>query len=242
MITTAINAHEKRDVMKIHLPGAFLHVYNDEEIHMLLKGELAELMVLVDPEYYRPFLFYGSKGVAPMYTRMNKAMYGMLKSALLFYRELRGDLEAYGFTVNPYDPCVATMTINGTTMTVTWHIDDLLASHINPVENTKLGIYLATKYGDGLTIKRGKVHDYLGMDLDFSSDKVAKVGMIKYIRDIENDFPEPLGTPAATPAADHLFKIRDPDEARLLEDPKKEAFHHATYQLLFFSSRARRDI
>ena len=242
MITTAINAHEKRDVMKIDLPGAFLHAYNDEEIYMLLKGELAELMVLVDPEYYRPFLFHDSKGVALMYTRMNKAMYGMLKSALLFYRELRGDLEAYGFTINPYDPCVATMTINGSTMTVTWHVDDLLSAHIDPVENTKFGVYLATKYGDGLTIKRGKVHDYLGMDLDFSSDGVAKVGMIKYIRDIENDFPEPLGASAATPAADHLFKIRDPEEARLLDEPRKEAFHHSTYQLLFLSSRARRDI
>ena len=30
----------------------------------------------------------------------------MLRSSLLFYRKLRGELEEYDFEVNPYDPCV----------------------------------------------------------------------------------------------------------------------------------------
>lgn len=68
---------------------------------MLLKGEMAELMVLVDPGLYCPYFFHDSKEVALMYTRMNKAMYGMLHSALLFYKELRADLEAYGFEKKP---------------------------------------------------------------------------------------------------------------------------------------------
>ena len=242
MITTAINAHERRDVMKIDLPGAFLHATNDELVYMLLKGEMAELMVVVDPGLYQPYLFYDSKGVVLMYTRMNKAMYGMLHSALLFYKKLKADLIAYGFEINPYDPCVATKVVNGKTMTVTWHVDDLISAHVDPLENTKFGVYLSDIYGDNITIKRGKVHDYLGMDLDFSSDGVAKVGMIKYIREIENDFPEELGAPATSPAAEHLFKVRDPEDARLLDDKKKEAFHHTTAQLNFLSSRARRDI
>ena len=32
-----------------------------------------------------------------------------------------------------------------------------------------------------MTIHRGKVHDYLGMDLDFSAPKTLKIGMIKYV-------------------------------------------------------------
>ena len=47
---------------------------------------------------------------------------------------------------------------------------------------------------------------------------------------------------AATPAADHLFSIRDADEAKYLLEEKAVAFHHTTAQLLFLSSRARRDI
>ena len=32
--------------------------------------------------------------------------------ALLFYTKLVADLEGDGFVINPYDPCVANMTIN----------------------------------------------------------------------------------------------------------------------------------
>jgi len=44
---------------------------------------------------------------------MNKALYGLLQSASLFYKKLRKDLERYGFVINPYDPCVANAMING---------------------------------------------------------------------------------------------------------------------------------
>ena len=30
-----------------------------------------------------------------------------MRSSLLFYRKIRGELEAYGFKINPYDPCVS---------------------------------------------------------------------------------------------------------------------------------------
>ncbi len=38
---------------------------------------------------------------------MSKALYGMLKSTLLFYKKLVEDLKSVGFEINPYDPCVA---------------------------------------------------------------------------------------------------------------------------------------
>ena len=67
---------------------------------------LAELMVMVDPVLYKDFITYNSKGQALIYVRMNKALYRILKSALQFYLDFRSDIKAYGFKVNPYDPCV----------------------------------------------------------------------------------------------------------------------------------------
>ena len=58
-----------------------------------------------------------------------KAIYGMLQSALLFYQQFRKDLEEYGFIFNPYDPCVANKMVNGKQFTITFHVDDLKASH-----------------------------------------------------------------------------------------------------------------
>ena len=46
------------------------------------------------------------KGTPILYVRLKTSLYGLLRSSLLFYRKLRGELEAYGFNINPYDPCV----------------------------------------------------------------------------------------------------------------------------------------
>ena len=80
-----------------------------------------------------------------------------MRSALLFYKKFKSELEAYGFVMNPYDPCVFNRdTADGNQHTVIFHVDDGLASHKNPIENTKLLIYLNKIYGDGITFTRGK--------------------------------------------------------------------------------------
>ena len=69
-----------------------------------------------------------------------------------------------------------------------------------------------------------------------------EVSMFKYLDSIIDEFPELITGKAATPAADHLFSVRDADEAKYLPEEKAIAFHHTTAQLLFLSLRARRDI
>ena len=99
---------------------------------MLLRAPLAELMVMVDSSLYKYFVTYDSMGQALLYVKTNKSRYGMLKSALQFYKKFRSDIEEYGFKVNPYNPCVANADLNGHQMTVTWHVDDLKVSHKDP--------------------------------------------------------------------------------------------------------------
>ena len=107
---------------------SFLHDDLDEDITMVLKGRLAELMVQVAPNLYRKYISMDRKGMAILYMKMQKAMYGLLRSALLFYRKLVEDLVINGFKLNPYDSCVANKTVNGKQMTVCWHVDDLKVS------------------------------------------------------------------------------------------------------------------
>ena len=112
----------------------------------------------------------------------------MLKSALWFYKKLKVDLDHYGFVINPYDPCVANTMINGKQMTVAWHLDDLQVSHADPAEITKFANYLAVIYGEKLTVHRGLVHDYLGMDLDYTTKGKVVISMIKYVDKILEGF------------------------------------------------------
>ena len=66
--------------------------------------------------------------------------------------------------------------------------------------------------------------------------------MIKYVDKILEGFLEELGSPAATPAAEHLFQVRINSEAEFLSEEKSQEFHHITALLLFLSARARCDI
>ena len=67
-----------------------------------------------------------------------------------------------------------------------------------------------------MTVHRGKVHDYLGMDLDFSTANTLKFCMINYINKIHEDLPEVIKSAAATPAAEHLFDVRENNQDSLL--------------------------
>ena len=242
IITSTIEAHQGRAIAVADLPNPFLNAENNEQTLMLLKGKLAELMVQIDPQLYRKFIITSSKGEPMLYVRLSKALYGLLQSALLFYCKLRSELEDYGFTVNPYDPCVANKMINGKQITVTWHVDDLKISHMDSVEVTKCIDHFRKIYGERMTVHRGKVHEYLGMDLDFSTPKVLKIGMIKYIKKVLEEFPEEIKSVAATPAAEHLFKVREDNSEKLLPEEQALSFHRTTAQLLFLSARARPDI
>ena len=148
---------------------------------MCLKGNLSELMVMVKQTLYCNYLTHYKKGTAMMYVTMNKALYGLLASALVFYKKLMADLKAYGFKVNPYDTCVANMDIKGSQMNLCWNVDDLKVSNKDPFEVTKFSTYLAGICGEKMTGTQIPVHEYLGMDLDFSEKLNANKSMIKYI-------------------------------------------------------------
>ena len=63
-------------------------------------------MVMVDTKLYWKYVTYDRKGNSMSYVEMNKALYSLLQSAVIFYNKLRKDLKAHGFLINPYDRCV----------------------------------------------------------------------------------------------------------------------------------------
>jgi hypothetical protein len=118
-----IDVKEDKEVVTINIPGAFLHADNKDYVIMKMVGTLAELMVKTNPKMYRQYVVL-EKGRSVLYLRLQKALYGMMKSALLFYRKLVSELKKMGFDINSYDPCIANKMVNGTQMTIRWHLDD----------------------------------------------------------------------------------------------------------------------
>jgi hypothetical protein len=192
---------------------------------------------------YRKYVSLDKKGTKILYVKLQKALYGLMRASLLFYWKLQKELEAYGFEINPYDPCVVNkMTEAGKQLTVIWHVDNLMGSCEDDFELTKFSCYLAKIYGPKLRMHMGHKHDYLGVNMEFNEDGTLDVSMFKYQQDVIEDFPEVIRGRVATPAAAHLFEVRDEKEAQALKEEQALAFHHMVAQLLFMATRARRDI
>ena len=83
IITTAIDGHEGQDVVIMYILGAYLHAINDEFIIMRLRGKMAEMMCRVNPQLYRRYVTVTAKGEPILYIKLNKRLYGLLRSALL---------------------------------------------------------------------------------------------------------------------------------------------------------------
>ena len=129
-VTSTIDTRENREVVTINIPGAFLHATNKDYVVMQMNGTLAKLMAQMYPKLYRKYLV-DKKGKKVLYLRLQKALYGMMKSALLFYQKLVFELKSMGFAVNPNDPCIANKIVDGHQLTLRWHVDDLIISHID---------------------------------------------------------------------------------------------------------------
>ncbi len=156
-IRASIAAHEIWVVRCYDVPSAFVDTDVDEDVIMVLKGDLAEMMMQVAPEVYRKYVAIDKKGTKILYIKLQKALYGLIRASLLFYRKLRKEFEAWGFTINPYDPCVTNkMTEGGKQLTIVWHVDDLMASREDNYELTKFSCYLVKIYGPKLSMHTGK--------------------------------------------------------------------------------------
>ena len=79
-------------------------------------------------------------------------------------------------------------------MTITWHVDDLKVSHKDAFKLTQFGLWLEGIYEIFLTVHRGKVYDYLEMDLDYSEKVSVKALMIKYLKSSLCNLKNKLGS------------------------------------------------
>ena len=244
MLTCMIDAHEKRDVATVDIPGAFLQTKmpeDERDVHVVLDGRMAELLAKIAPETYQEYV-HQRRGQSYIYCKLNVALYGTLKAALLFWRKLSKSLKDQGFIINPYDWCIANKTVNGKQCTIVWHVDDLKISHVDSSVVDGIIASLKEEYGQvgEMTVKRGKIHEYLGMTLDFSDDKSFVVDMEAYLTSMCEDLPADMDGVATTPASDWLFKTRE--NSPKLNQERADLFHRVTAQMLFVSQRGRPDL
>ena len=240
-ISCAIDAYEKRKVMTVDIPGAYLHCHMDSEEYVLLEGVLVDLYLKADP-IAAGKVTSSSSGTKRLYTRMNKALYGHMRSGRLFYEHISKTLKDLGFTHNPDELCIWNRDIGGHQMTVVLYVDDLKVSFHNDEGLREFMGSLEEVYGP-LEPKEGSVFDYCGITLDYGTSGVCKLSTPTYIDTAIDDFELVHGKirkGAKTPAQVNLFKINE--NATTLNETKRKTFHSVFARLLWVGVKTRPDI
>ena len=150
------------------LPSGFIHNPmdpKDPKVHITLHGKLTESMVKFDPKLYREIVSPDRKGPMAFYVEIQKSLYRIIKSALLFYQDLVVGMKRAAFKLNTYDLCVMNKIVRGNHMSVVFHIDDMKVSYKSDKAVKKVIEYLNGVY-PGLKAVRVDVHDYLGVIFD----------------------------------------------------------------------------
>lgn len=231
-ITAAIEASEKRHVITIDIEGAYLHAPMTNEVIMVIDPILATILVQVDPTYEK-YINNNNN----IYVKLDKALYGCVESALLFYNHISTSLLTLGYNKNAYDMCVFNKIVDGNQCTITIHVDDLKAScaHKNVLDDL---VKELTKIYKKVNVHDGNIIDYLGMEFDYSDEGTVKVSMKAMIDEVIADMT--VSDTAPTPAAVYLFKVSE--DSKLLNNKDRETYHSVVAKLLYIAKRGRPDI
>ena len=252
LLTCVIDAQEGRDVAVIDIPNAFIQtrVTNEKDMVIIkVRGVLVDMLVKLAPDIYGPYVRKDKKGERTILLQCLNAIYGTMVASLLYYNKFCDTLHRNGFKLNPYDSCVANRTINGRQQTICFHVDDCKLSHAEPKINDEFLEVLRQEYesifedGSGkMKVSRGKTHKYLGMEIDFTQERVCKVSMFDYIEEIIKTFeqiaPEHKGSKECA-APKNLFVVDE--DAPKLDKSKAEKFHSLVMKIMFATKRARPD-
>jgi hypothetical protein len=198
---------------------------------MAIPAKLAEIICEVDPRHTS----YRRKD-GTVLVELDRALYGCIQSANLWYQELKDTLDA----------CIINKTTKGTQITLAVYVDDVMitckdVALIKGVEN-----FLREKYGGFKTCEE-QVLPYLGLMWDFRVPGEVSVSQPGIISDLVKSREATLAMRAAklplgvkTPTGEGMFERST--SAPLLSDKDRTIYHTDVATLLFIACRTRVDL
>ena len=237
MLSIMIDAYEKRDVATADVAGAYLKAYMDDFVVMKFTGQSVDILCKLNSKHMRFVVI--ERGVKVLYVKLVKAIYGCVKSALLWYNLFHGTLKDMGFVINPYDPCIANCTIDGAQCTIAWYVDDTKISHVDPTVVTSIINNIEERF-DKMTVTRGMEHTFLGMNIKYTGQGTAIITMKQYLKEAIAESGMEITRDAATPARKCLLEVDNASPK--LTTKEAEVFHSVVAKLLYVSIRGRADL
>ena len=231
MMVLVLAAQQRRRVTCVDIGGAYLNApMEGESVIMELDPMLTKFALEIKPDL-KPFVDQRGK----LLVKLDKALYGCVQSARLWYDTLTKFLKSKGFVHNEVDPCVMNKGRGVNQVTIVIYVDDILISAKNQCDIDRLIGELKTEYREVKTTDQTDF-SYLGMHIRATHGRV-EVSMQAYTEGVlaENE----VSGSVTTPATGNLFKIGDSPR---LSDRDAEKFHTTVAKLLYLAKRTRPDI
>ena len=219
------------DTRVVDIKSAYLNAAMpaDRAVFVRLQPEVSAMICKKDKNY----VSYLEKD-GTIVVKLDRALYGCVESALLWYKNISQALEEYGMSKSNEEPCMFFNNLNGHRMWIAVHVDDLMVHAENAVDGDYLCEFLRRKYGQ-IKINQGKMLSYLGMNFEFDEGAV-EITMKNYVDSLLMNHGE---STARSPATAELFCV---SESKQLSQSAREIFHGTVARLLYLSNRIRPDI
>jgi Reverse transcriptase (RNA-dependent DNA polymerase) len=178
-----IAAAEGRFVMVGDVGSAYLNA-------LIPRGDESKILYMaIEPDVAREII-HQDRSFLPFQRRnggsiviLNKALYGCIEAAKLWYHELAGTLRANGFKPNPRDICIFNKDARGTQITIAVYVDDLMMISTDKSLVLEMEQILLKKYHQFIASFE-KTVSYLGCTWDFDEKGIVKVSQTGMSQDL----------------------------------------------------------
>jgi len=152
-----------------------------------------DILCEIDYDFYSEYVTINKKGEKVLLVQCMDALYRSMVASLMFcvLQEVSSGIESYGFEFNPYDACVANTTVDGSVLTICFHVDDCKISHVSAtvvdeiISRLRNDFEVVFEDGSGaMKVHRGKRHKFVGMSLDYSHKGEVHISMSRYLKDL----------------------------------------------------------
>lgn len=186
----------------LDIGNAFLEadMKSGDDVYVELDQVVSRILSMIDNSIVH-LLGDNEKYVA----KSNKALYGCIQSAKLWFDKLTSVLRAYGFVTNPCDGCVMNRNVNGKQVTVGFHVDDLLLNCEDDGTLDDVISYLKSIFRQ-VKEKKDVVMGYLGMRMSIKHEGIY-LDMDTNLKTILDEYK--VAGSAPTPVTEDLFNDRD---------------------------------
>jgi hypothetical protein len=219
-------------LLKVDIGGAFLcaPIDDEQEVYMSLGPELSEKAVEC-MLYLAEYVDHHGR----LFAKVDKAMYGLIQSAKLWYKELTRHLMANGFKKCSTDECVLVKTMeDGNYIIVLLYVDDIMVMGKEQKDRYWVREMLEKQYGK-VTSSEGSRLPYLGMTI-VKTQVGYEICMKSYVEDVLNLYGREVKS-CVTPAKANLFSV-----SKGQEPVDAVVFHSIVAKLLYLGKRGRPDI